>query len=142
MKSHSAAQSLPEQVGRGAGDWPIEIRALINALRTSVYISDDRRKHRRRPYEVAALLWFKDDRKQVSSTPVFTRDATGFSAAFVTQMCLKPGQSVILEVPAPGGADCRLQGHIRRCRQFRDGWFDCVMSFNESPARTRIFAKG
>jgi hypothetical protein len=47
--------------------------------------------------------------------------------ACLIQAKLKLGQGVVLEVPGEDGTTLRLQAHIRRCRQFRDGWFDTLI---------------
>jgi len=52
----------------------------------------------------------------------------------VTDVHLKPQQSVMIEIacgaPTPPK---RLHAQVRRCRQFREGWFDCVVQLASAP---------
>jgi hypothetical protein len=127
----SSSQVLPELNDQGLQGWPMEVRALLNSLQKQAYVPKNRRGGSRREYRVQAILWYKDSANQPQQTTVYTRDATAHGVAFLTQQCFKGGQSVILEIPTNGCAP-RLQGHIRRCRQFKEGWFECVMQFPPS----------
>ena len=107
----------------------MEVRALLDSLQTAAYVERNRRgATARRRYNVQAILWFKDANNQPQQTTVYTRDATAHGVAFLTQQILKQGQSVVLEIPTAGSAQ-RFQGHIRRCRQFENGWFEGVLQF-------------
>ena len=124
----STALVLPQLSGRGAIGWPMEVRALLGSLQTQAYVPKNRRSSERRTYEVQAVLWFKDCGGQPQQTTIYTRDANDRAVAFVAQQPFKIGQSTILEIPTPEGAQ-RFAGHIRRCRQFREGWFECLIMF-------------
>jgi hypothetical protein len=108
----------------------MEIRALLGSLQTQAYCPSERRRGGARwRYEVEATLWYRDEEKQVRQTPVYTRDASARGIAFLAQLNFRVGQSIILELPSKSGLPQKFQGHIRRCRQFRDGWFEGVVLF-------------
>jgi hypothetical protein len=106
----------------------MEIRALLGSLQTKAYVPSNRRGSPRRTYEVQAILWFKDPTDQPQQATIYTRDANDVAVAFLAQQPFRIGQSTVLEIPTDDGAQ-RFAGHIRRCRQFRDGWFECLIKF-------------
>jgi hypothetical protein len=125
---------LPDLTGQNTLGWPMEIRALMASLQTQVYVPNNRRRSVRRTYQVQAILWFKDAGNSPRHTTIYTRDATEKAVAFLAQQPFKIGQSTILEIPSDDGAQ-RFAGHIRRCRQFRDGWFECLIMFPNGKAK-------
>jgi hypothetical protein len=129
----SLLQTLPELGGQDTKSWPMEVRALLGSLETEAYVERNRREASpRRRYQTQATLWFKDANNQPQPTTVYTRDVTARSLAFLTQQPLKSGQSIVLEIATGDGAQRMIQGHIRRCRQFRDGWYEGVLQIPPS----------
>jgi hypothetical protein len=116
----------------GTERWPIEVRALVASLRVRTgYRENDRRRETRRRYEIQTTLWFKDDASRVQNTTVYTRDLLERMMSFVCSSFFKVGQVANLDIPDASGAMHRVQGHIRRCRQVRDGWFDCLFELQK-----------
>jgi hypothetical protein len=120
------AITLPEPHGPGAAGWPLEIRALLGSLRARSYFQNNRRSGQRRTYQVQATLWYRPPGQDADLPPrqatIYTRDATARTLAFVTDVHLKPQQSVIIEIACDGPTPpTRLYAQVRRCRQFREG---------------------
>ncbi|HWP41580.1 MAG TPA: hypothetical protein VNL70_11680 [Tepidisphaeraceae bacterium] len=146
LPESGGAITLPEPNGSGAAGWPLEIRALLVSLRARAYVQNNRRRGQRRAYETQATLWYSPPDQDADRPPrqatIYTRDATARTLAFVTDVHLKPHQNVVIEIASAGPTPpARLQGQVRRCRQFRDGWFDCVVhlssvSFSRSVIRS------
>lgn len=136
MSNGSQVSEVPP--GAGIEKWPLEVRALVASLRVqNRYIDRDRRRGGRKQFEVQATLWFKDQKGQPQRENAYTRDLSGRMIALVSTIHLKPGQSVILDLPSTGGEIQRKQGHIRRCRQLDGGWYDCVLELDNGAKRGR-----
>lgn len=126
----SGTQVIETPTGLGTERWPIEVRALVTSLRLQTrYLESDRRRQSRKPYETQSVLWFKDSAGKPRDETVYTRDISKRMIALVCRTFLKPGQSVVLDLPTESGEAHRVQGHVRRCRQVGGEWCDCMVEF-------------
>jgi hypothetical protein len=128
--------------------WPMEVRALIRSMRRRADTSQERRSTRRHDYLVDATIWYHQDQR-LESAHAYTRDVRPGSIAFVTTRFFQKGEKVVLELPeseqiSVGGKVFagRVQGQIRRCRQFREGWMDCVMQLEPEPEQLPTARQG
>jgi hypothetical protein len=133
VKKTTQQQILPAQPGKGVDSFPLEVRALIASVQTKAYVPSNRRNVNRQRYEVEATLWYKDPLGRVGSATIYTRDVSNRRVSFLAQIPFNIGQSIILEVPSTDeSATQRFQGHIRRSKQFSEGWFECVLELPAS----------
>lgn len=116
-----------EQMPIRSCKFPVEIRALLSALQKPPALRGDRRNGNRQPYLAEAIIHYEDVNQQLSRARVYTRNVSGHMLAIVTETHLKVGTSIVLELPWADGLARQLKGQVRRCRQFREGWFDVVV---------------
>lgn len=141
----SAGATRQDDIADVPEHWPLEVQALIQSMRRNAHTLQERRSMRRHAFLVHGTVWHRQD-KAVDRAHAYTRDARPGTISFVTTAFLRKGQKVILEVPdeiepasahgvVPSG---RVNGRICRCRQFQEGWMDCVMELDEpTPPETR-----
>ena len=122
--------------------WPVEIRALVAALPRRVTPSTRRqarkaRRCARHPFSFSAVLSYDHPERGTQKLTVYTRDQNGTHVGFISDVLLTQGQLVELdfttlpETQSLGRIACR----VRRCRQFQEGWFDCVAQVGATARR-------
>jgi hypothetical protein len=133
---------LPEAVHQLSGStshWPMEIRALVAKLQQRGLVSGNRRKSVRHPFLFEATVRYTGTDLTHTKATVYTRDRNDTCIAFLADTRLAVGQYAVLdftgtqEAAALGCIACR----VMRCRQFHDGWFECVVQLgSDAPAPT------
>ena len=112
----------------GDGDWPLEVRALFGALGKRGAATRERRARPRVDFRALANLWIMQKKRPVAAVPVYLRDYVAGAVSFVGQTCFAGAQPVELEARLGDGSMCRLPCMVKRCRQFREGWFEGVLT--------------
>jgi hypothetical protein len=146
------SQSGGANIADVPADWPLEVQALIQSMRRNAHSWQERRAMRRYAYLVDATVWYRQD-ESINRARAHTRDAKPGTISFITTAFLQKGQKVILELPevsaatasavaAAGLPSGRANGRIRRCRQFQEGWMDCVMDLEPQPPAESRRKKG
>jgi hypothetical protein len=116
-------------IGTGDGEWPLEVRALFGALgKRSDAAARERRAKPRVDFRALANLWIMQKKRPVAAVPVYLRDYVAGAVSFVGQTCFAGAQPVELEVRLGDGSLCRMPCVVKRCRQFREGWFEGVLT--------------
>jgi len=126
-----------ESMRGGTRDWPIEVRALLEGLQRRKLKPERARRPERKPFLFEAAVEFDHPQRRKQRIIVHTRDRTDSRIAFLTDRCFELGQLVELDfsgcdATAPLG---RIPGRVRRCKQFHEGWFDCVIQLGETARR-------
>ncbi len=130
-------------------DWPLEVRAVFEALSRPAPVERERRAKARTPCRGTARVWFLTPAQQPSSktpAPIYLRDFCPGAVSFLTQTWLTPELLVDLEMPAADGA-CDgapklVRCRVHRCRQFRGDWFEGVLRVvpaEPAPARKGLW---
>lgn len=129
--------TLPQAIQELKGDtnnWPIEVRALIAKLQQRGLVTGNRRKSVRHSFHFEATVRFTGTDLTRSQAKVYTRDRNETCIAFLADTQLAVGQHVVLdftnteEAAVLGRVSCR----VMRCRQFHEGWFECVVQLGSS----------
>jgi hypothetical protein len=107
--------------------WPLEVRALFDALSQPVAVQRERRKGKRVKFRVEAQLLIPADKQDPAPLKVYLRDYDDRAVAFLSSQALQIGEPVELELPMSNGAVRRVRCKVGRCRQFLDGWFEGVL---------------
>lgn len=122
---------------RGLSDWSPEVQALMQVLCREPHFGGNRRRCDRKRYHVEATVTHADEGQNQRTIPVFTRNISAGYVAFICGCVVRVGQTVSMTFPLPGGGVRTATGTVRRCRQFYEGWFDCVVRFETPPKQTR-----
>ena len=131
--------TLPEAVHELKGDtsnWPMEIRALVAKLQQRGLVTGNRRKSVRHPFLFEATVRYTGADLTHAEATVYTRDRNDTCIAFLADAHLAVGQYVVLdftnseETAVLGRISCR----VMRCRQFHEGWFECVVQLGSAVA--------
>ena len=129
VRTPSNGGSGAAMAGTGDGDWPLEVRALFGALgKRSAAAARERRARVRVDFRALANLWIMQKKRPVAAVPVYLRDYVAGAISFVGQTCFAGAQPVELEARLGDGSMCRLPCIVKRCRQFREGWFEGVLT--------------
>jgi hypothetical protein len=107
--------------GAEAADWPLEARALLTRITTP----RDPRGGERRTRERHTVRLRGTARIPGSRSPaeVFTRELTPRVVSFFVAQHIAENLLVELALEAPGETR-KVLCRVRRCRQFREGWFE------------------
>lgn len=128
-QDRTAASPIGAVAAAGDADWPLEVRALFGALgKPSSAAARERRAKPRVDFRALANLWIMQKKRPVAAVPVYLRDYVAGAVSFVGQTCFAGAQIVELEVRLGDGSMCRLPCKVTRCRQFRAGWFEGVLT--------------
>jgi hypothetical protein len=111
--------------------WPCEVRMILSALEAAVP-EDERRKHDRMPYRVAALLYLFSDGDGAGPWPLFIRDASTRGLGFVSNRRLPLGYGGVVELVSPDGDCVSVHCTLFRCRQAAPGWYEGSLYFNRA----------
>ena len=79
-------------------------------------------------YHVQARLWLGDSSREAAPIDVYTLDMNPYAIAFLTPRALAPGAAVLIEFKNEQGQPHEMKFSVYRCRQFRDGWFEAVVT--------------
>jgi hypothetical protein len=125
--------TLPAAIAELAGDirnLPFEARALVASLQRPNAAVRNRRKSVRHPflYEIAVQIRDPRDGRVERSVRVHTRDRNDTCIAFLADTVVPVGQEIVLDFTASPQTQAlgRITAQVRRCRQFVEGWFECV----------------
>ena len=135
----STTDSVAVESARGdTRDWPLEVRALLAKLQRCATNTRCLRRQPRDPFFFVASVHFDDPQRKRQQATIHTRDRSRSCVAFMTQAHLELGQLVELDfTQSPATQQLgRLTGRVRRCRQFHEGWFDCVMQLGATARRS------
>jgi hypothetical protein len=129
MNSHTTLPAAAQSLEGCTKQWPIEVRALLARLQRSALVKSNRRRGGRRPFLFEAVAQFDDARRGSQRVTVHTRDRTDTHIAFLTDAHLEIGQAVDLDFTVTPATETlgRVACRVRRCRQFQEGWFECVV---------------
>ena len=130
-------QALPQALQDLTGDttnWPMEVRALVAKLQQRGLVTGNRRRSERFPFFFEATVRYTGADLSHAQTKVYTRDRNETCIAFLADTQLAVGQHVVLdftnteETAVLGRVSCR----VMRCRQFHEGWFECVVQLGSN----------
>jgi hypothetical protein len=117
-------------------EWPVEIRALFQALSRPTQFAE-RRNGKRVDYRIQARLWIHPPRgprgargargATVIELPVYLRDYLDKCISFVSEVPVRQDQKLELELLLSDGTSRRLPCEAVRCRQFRECWFEGLL---------------
>jgi hypothetical protein len=119
-------------------EWPLEIRALLARIqRPAPRGRACSRRQLRVPFLFEAGLRYEDPQTGPRRIIVHTRDRTDSRISFLTDTHLLVGQQVELDFTrcAATASLGPVPARVRRCRQFLDGWFDCVVELGDTARR-------
>lgn len=128
-KMETQRRSDTARDGTAAGEWPLEIRALLGALSkpSAAVAARDRRAKPRNDFRALGTLWIMQKKRPVAAIPIYLRDYAAGAVSFVGQSCFTVQQPVELEARLADGTLRRVPCTVSRCRQFREGWFEGVL---------------
>lgn len=111
--------------------WPPEVELILSALEAASAPHDNRRKHPRMPYRVAAELRLYSDPTGVATWRLYTRDVSVRGLGFITPHRLPLGYGGVVQLPTPRtGRIMSVAGTLFRCREVTSGWFEGSLYFN------------
>lgn len=135
-------QVLPDAVQELRGDtsnWPMEVRALVAKLQQRGLVTGNRRKSVRHPFLFEATVRYTGADLTHAQATVYTRDRNETCIAFLADTQLAVGQHVVLDFTRT--EDTAVLGQVTsrviRCRQFHEGWFECVVQLGSSVTARR-----
>jgi len=135
-------QVLPDVVQELKGDtakWPMEVRALVTKLQQRGLVSGNRRSSVRHPFLFEATVRYTSADLTHTQAKVYTRDRNETCIAFLADMHLAVGQYVVLDFTRT--EDTAILGQVTsrviRCRQFHEGWFECVVQLGAATVKPR-----
>jgi hypothetical protein len=130
---------IPEEMVGDVKKLPLELRALFASFSPPSAAVRNRRRSPRRPfiYPVAMHVRTEGDSRNDVTLWVHTRDRNETCISFLADAHVSAGTLVVLdfsgtaETATLGRISCR----VRRCRQFREGWFECVVEMGDGQRR-------
>ena len=114
-----------------ADDWPPEVDLILSALEAAGMPHDERRRHQRTVYRIAAELRLYSDAPGQASWRLYSRDVSMRGMGFITSHRLPLGYGGVVQLPAPrSGRIVTIAGTLFRCREVSTGWFEGSLYFN------------
>ncbi len=111
------------------GDWPAEVDLILSALEAG-HRPDNRRRHARMPYRVAADLRLFSDAPGTQPSRLYTRDVSARGLGFITSHRLPLGYGGVVQLRSPSGQEVSINGTLFRCREVSAGWYEGALYFN------------
>jgi hypothetical protein len=91
----------------------------------------ERRRVSRSCYRTQAWLQPVDETGAIRCPIVFSRDLDGYGMGFIAHHDLSALDLAVLCLPVNEGRTARIKCHIRRSREFANGWYEGVVEFTE-----------
>jgi hypothetical protein len=111
--------------------WPPEVELILSALEAATPEHDERRRHQRLSFRVAAELRLFSDAPGIPTWRLYTRDISVRGMGFITQNRLPLGYGGVVQLPTPRtGRIVSVAGTLFRCREVSSGWFEGSLYFN------------
>ncbi|MCC6238846.1 MAG: hypothetical protein IT448_00890 [Phycisphaerales bacterium] len=115
-----------------------EVEFVMSALDVASY-HPERRRHRRQPYRVRAVLHLFSQVEGTDPIEIFSRDVTRRSMGFITRTRLSLGYGGVVELPRPNGEIITIACTLLRCRQINGHWFEGAVHFNRPQAEFNFY---
>lgn len=121
----------PSREGRARPTWPAEADLIISALDAGRAGGiPDRRRVRRVPYRVPAILRLFSDLPDTDPWTLYTRDIDRRGVGFITRHRLPLGYGGMIRLPLPDGDFLEAHCTLLRCREAAPGWYEGALYFN------------
>jgi len=125
------SMQAPQLICAPAEDWPREVELILSALEAAGVHPDNRRRHPRMSYRVAAALRLYSDPPGSAPWTLYTRDVSIRGLGFITPHRLPLGYGGVVQLPTPRtGRIASIAGTLFRCREVSNGWFEGSLYFN------------
>ena len=131
--------NVTEEMTGDVAKLPMEVRALFASFQRKPQVRRERRTGPRRRRQFVFPVPMHVLPPDGSATPsrticVHTRDRCDACISFLADQMLEMNALVVIDftTSAETASLGKLQCRIRRCRQFREGWFECLAQFSTS----------
>ena len=113
-----------------ATNWPAQVDLILSAMETGQFMSNRRRRPRRKGYRVKAKLRLFSDPPAASPWIIYTRDADPRGLGFISPHRLPLGYGGMLEIPGPDATLLSVNCTLYRCREAVPGWYEGAVYFH------------